>query len=80
MCGGYKTRISVSLHGFVCPSRNLLMMARFDRFYVNCEMVNIVKNSYIRPSGFSDHHMIVMVCGFPHHVCGSVEVHIGLLI
>ena len=62
---------NIRQYTWVCASRNVLTMARLDRFYVNHEMVNIVKNSYIRPSGFSDHHMIVMVCGFPHHVCGS---------
>ena len=53
------TKRNIRQYTWVCASRNVLTMARLDRFYVNHEMVNIAKNSYIRPSGFSDHHMIM---------------------
>ena len=46
-------------------------MGRLDRLYVNQGMVNLAKRTCISPSGFSDHHMVVMVCALPFHSCRS---------
>ena len=46
-------------------------MGRLDRLYVNQGMVNLVQRTSISPSGFSDHHMIIMGCMLPFHCCNS---------
>ena len=37
-----------------------LSLARFDRFYINNDFLNIVTHTGIVPSGFSDHHMVIL--------------------
>jgi len=44
-----------------------------DRLYANQGMVNLVKRTCVSPSGFSDHHMVVMVCTLPFNSCGSAS-------
>ncbi len=56
---------------WVCCSKKQITMGRLDRLYVNQGMVNLVQRTSISPSGFSDHHMIIMECMLPFHCCNS---------
>ena len=46
-------------------SNNLVSLARLDKFYVSDHFLNLVLNTSILPSGFSDHHVVVMQFQLP---------------